>query len=902
MKHPSETAGGALGPAAAAREETRMTAVNAQLSTGLPGLDQMLKGLLAGDNIVWEVDRIEDYLPLVEPYWKGALARGQKVVYFRFAGHPALVPAGSGVEIVEVHPEAGFETFLGSIHRTIERAGRGAFYIFDCLSELAVDWYSDQMLGNFFMLTCPYLYDLETIAYFALLRNYHSSHATTPIADTTQLLLDVYRHRGRLYLQPIKVEHRYSPTMYMLHAWEGDQFPPVRESATIAEILTSSPWLQLESEHSKVGVWHRTFLKAEETLEAVRRGERPAAEGNEYFRRLLRMAISRDSRVLGLAERYLTLADVLEVGKRLIGTGLIGGKSVGMLLARAILRHEQPRWADLLEPHDSFYLGSDVFYTFLVQNGLWWERQRQKDPAHFLEGSERSRQRILTGKLPDYVVRQMEAVLDYFGQSPIIVRSSSLLEDNFGNSFAGKYESVFCANQGPRDRRLKDLFSAVRTIYASTMSEKALSYRAQRGILDRDEQMALLVQRVSGSVYGDLYYPQIAGVGLSFNPYVWSEFIEPEAGMMRLVFGLGTRAVDRSDDDYTRVVALNAPERRPEATIDEVRRYAQHRVDVLDLAANQLVSEHFAEVARHSPELPLETFASRDEEQAQRAEQRGATNVFPWVITFDKLFTETAFVSDMRDMLRTLQKAYDYPVDVEFTTNFFADGSYRINLLQCRPLQVKGGGTITDPPSSLRPEDVVLEAHGAVIGTSRLVQVDRIIYVVPSVYGQMPLADRYAVARLIGRVAHAAEPKPPRTIMLLGPGRWGTTTPSLGVPVRFADINTVSILCEIVAMRQDLVPDVSLGTHFLNELVEMDMLYLALFPTRADNSLDKAFFEDQPNHLAKLLPDAAGWAHAVRVFDPTGFRLHANCLKQKVVCYLEEGAKQAPAGDRSPAR
>ena len=879
-----------------------MTAVNAQLSTGLPGLDQMLKGLLAGDNIVWEVDRIEDYLPLVEPYWKGALARGQKVVYFRFAGHPALVPAGSGVEIVEVHPEAGFETFLGSIHRTIERAGRGAFYIFDCLSELAVDWYSDQMLGNFFMLTCPYLYDLETIAYFALLRNYHSSHATTPIADTTQLLLDVYRHRGRLYLQPIKVEHRYSPTMYMLHAWEGDQFPPVRESATIAEILTSSPWLQLESEHSKVGVWHRTFLKAEETLEAVRRGERPAAEGNEYFRRLLRMAISRDSRVLGLAERYLTLADVLEVGKRLIGTGLIGGKSVGMLLARAILRHEQPRWADLLEPHDSFYIGSDVFYTFLVQNGLWWERQRQKDPAHFLEGSERSRQRILTGKLPDYVVRQMEAVLDYFGQSPIIVRSSSLLEDNFGNSFAGKYESVFCANQGPRDRRLKDLFSAVRTIYASTMSEKALSYRAQRGILDRDEQMALLVQRVSGSVYGDLYYPQIAGVGLSFNPYVWSEFIEPEAGMMRLVFGLGTRAVDRSDDDYTRVVALNAPERRPEATIDEVRRYAQHRVDVLDLAANQLVSEHFAEVARHSPELPLETFASRDEEQAQRAEQRGATNVFPWVITFDKLFTETAFVSDMRDMLRTLQKAYDYPVDVEFTTNFFADGSYRINLLQCRPLQVKGGGTITDPPSSLRPEDVVLEAHGAVIGTSRLVQVDRIIYVVPSVYGQMPLADRYAVARLIGRVAHAAEPKPPRTIMLLGPGRWGTTTPSLGVPVRFADINTVSILCEIVAMREDLVPDVSLGTHFLNELVEMDMLYLALFPTRADNSLDKAFFEDQPNHLAKLLPDAAGWAHAVRVFDPTGFRLHANCLKQKVVCYLEEGAKQAPAGDRSPAR
>ena len=162
-------------------------------------------------------------------------------------------------------------------------------------------------------------------------------------------------------------------------------------------------------------------------------------------------------------------------------------------------------------------------------------------------------------------------MLDYFGQSPIIVRSSSLLEDNYGNAFAGKYESVFCANQGPHAKRLQDFLSAVKTVYASTMSEKALRYRAQRGLLDRDEQMSLLVQRVSGGCYGSLFFPQIAGVGLSRNPYVWSECIDPAAGVVRLVFGLGTRAVDRSDDDYTRIVALNAPERRPESDFDEVR-------------------------------------------------------------------------------------------------------------------------------------------------------------------------------------------------------------------------------------------------------------------------------------------------------------------------------------------
>jgi hypothetical protein len=844
------------------------------------------------------VDAIEDYVRFVEPYWREGVRRGQRIVYFRFASHQALVPPDSGVEICEVRPEEGFETFIGNIHEKIEAAGRGALYVFDCLSELAADWYSDQMLGNFFMLTCPFLYDLETIAYFAILRNYHSSHATDPITNTTQLLLDVYRHKDRLYVHPLKVLHRYSPTMYMLHAWEGDGFPAVRESAIIAEILTAAPWLQLEAEHSQVGVWHRAFLKAAEIQEAIRRGDAPPQEGDEHFGRCLRMAVAREGRVLELAEKYLTLADVIDIGKRMIGTGLIGGKSVGMLLARAILRRTDARWKELLEPHDSFYIGSDVFYTFLVTNGIWWQRQRQKDPAHFLEGSERSRQRMVTGTFPNYVVRQIELMLDYFGQSPIIVRSSSLLEDNFGNAFAGKYESVFCANQGPRDKRLQDLLSAIRTIYASTMSEKALSYRARRGILDRDEQMALLVQRVSGAAYENLYYPQIAGVGLSFNPYVWNETIDPEAGMLRLVFGLGTRAVDRSDDDYTRLVALNAPERRPESSIDEVRRYAQRRVDVLDLEANQLVSERFRDVARHSPQLRMDLFASRDPEQERRAQERNTPDVFPWVLTFDRLLSETAFVGDMREMLAVLQKAYDYPVDVEFTTNFLSDGSCRINLVQCRPLQVKGGGAITDPPATLRPQDKVLEARGAVIGQSQCVRVDRFIYVVPQRYGQLPVSDRYAVARLIGQVTHAEEASPPRTVVLLGPGRWGTTTPSLGVPVKFADINTVSVLCEIVAMREDLVPDVSLGTHFLNELVEMDMLYLALFPDRAGNTLSREFFEGRPNRLLDLVPEATDWADTVRVIDcaaddATPVMLHANTLKQAVVCYVDHAGASA---------
>jgi pyruvate, water dikinase len=147
---------------------------------------------------------------------------------------------------------------------------------------------------------------------------------------------------------------------------------------------------------------------------------------------------------------------------------------------------------------------------------------------------------------------------------------------------------------------------------------------------------------------------------------------------------------------------------------------------------------------------------------------------------------------------------------------------------------------------------------------------------------------------LIGRLLHLNQSPSPQHIMLIGPGRWGTTTPSLGVPVSFAEIDTASVLCEIVAMRDDLIPDVSLGTHFFNDLVEMDILYLALFPGRKDNAWNREFFEQTPNRLLELLPGESHWAEAVRVIDVLAasdgqavLKLNANAITQQVVCYLD---------------
>lgn len=858
-----------------------------KLTTGVPGLDKVLTGLLPGDNVVWQVDSIDDYRAVVAPYAEASLRAGRPLIYFRFASHPPLLGQAFGAVIHELRPQDGFETFVARIHGVIEKAGRGAFYVFDCLSELAVDWYSDQMLGNFFMLTCPYLFDLETIAYFSLYRGHHSSHALMPIMNTTQLFLEIYRYQGALYIRPLKVQHRYSSTMNMLHVWRGRDLRPVSSSAVISEILATDKWAGLHNDE-RPGFWQQNFLEAQEVLDLIKYGQCPPQTEAALFQRLARMVMSRDERILHLIEHSLTLADILEIRKRMIGTGLIGGKTVGMLLARAILQKEDARFTKILEKHDSFYIGSDVFYTFLVRNGIWWIRQKQRDSKAFLEGAEQARQRMLTGVFPDYVLRQFEELLHYFGQSPFIVRSSSLLEDNYGNSFAGKYESVFCANQGPQERRLEDFLAAVRTIYASTMSEKALQYRADRKMLDQDEQMALLVMRVSGSMHGRKYFPALAGVGFSYNPYAWHADIDPKAGVSRLVFGLGTRAVNRSDDDYTRIVAMNAPDKRPEANFDEVRQYAQRQVDYIDLDANHLMSGYFSDLVQDCGDLPLDLLLTG--EQGSSSGRIDLTGV----VTFDRLLADTEFVTDLREMLRILQQAYDYPVDVEFTVNFTEDRGYLINLVQCRPLQVQGADMVALPTVQIATQDRIIEARSAVIGQSRLSKIDWFIYVSPAQYGGLPIQERHEVASLLGELNRVINPDRTLTVMLLGPGRWGTSTPSLGIPVSFPQINRVSILCEIVAMRKDLIPDVSLGTHFLNELVEMDMLYLALYPKQRDNYINTEFFEGAPNHLLQLVPESDRWVDTVRVisakdaaFAGRGICLLANALEQRVDCYFD---------------
>jgi hypothetical protein len=854
-------------------------------STGIDGLDTVLTGLQKGDNVVWQVDNIENFAAFVDPYVKRAKQQERRLVYMRFADHQPLVKPGVGIRIHKLDASSGFEAFTTQVHAIIASEGKEAYYVFDCLSYLLDAWATDLMIGNFFMVTCPYLFELDTIAYFALLRNRHSFKTIARIRETTQLLLDLYNVEAKNYLHPLKVWKRYSPTMFLPHMQKNGRFVPITSSVDATKLLSYISEQGLKPTERALDYWDRLFSHSAE-LSMQRHTSKRAIQ--EMVEHLCKIMIGRDERMLSLAMKQLTLKDLCAIKSRLIGTGFIGGKAVGMLLANKIIANSEFDLSGHLEPHDSFYVGSDVFYTYLVENGCWKLRVEQKTKEGYYKVAAELKERLLNGKFPDQIQEQFQEMIEYFGQSPIIVRSSSLLEDAFGNAFAGKYESVFCVNQGSPEQRYADFEKAVRTVYASTMSEDALTYRLQRGLDQKDEQMALLVQRVSGSYRNGYFFPDLAGVGMSYNAFVWNPDLNPKAGMLRLVYGLGTRAVNRVDDDYPRIIALDEPLARPLYGMDDVRKYSQHHVDLLDTLKNAFRTISFQQLLTEKSNVRLELVAVRDYQLARQARQKGRGNAEYWLLTFEKLLTETSFTQIMQNILKVLESYYQYPVDIEFTVNFTQDQKLLINLLQCRPLQTRGQQGKVDIPDHIDPEMILFSSEGHFMGGGIYQDIKKVIYVDPKAYIDLPLSGKYDIARLVGELNRHITTKDAEPTILFGPGRWGTTTPSLGVPVSFHEINKMAVLAEIAYEGGNLMPELSYGTHFFQDLVEGDIFYVALFPGKPGTVFSGAKLDKIPNRLTDVLPERSKYADVVGLYEMRDrkLRIISDITSRKVICFF----------------
>ena len=860
------------------------------INSGSPQLDGLLQGLRPGDNVVWQIDRMDDYSHFAELFAEQSIKAGAKCVYFRFAPQPPVLKKLPGLTIFEIDPTPGFNYFSGQVHEIIEKQGKDTHYIFDNLSALVSEWATDELLANFYQVTCPYIFELNDLAFFALIRGRHNHSTIARIRDTTQILLDVYHIDGNTYIHPIKVWGRYSPQMFLPHLVNQTTWQPISQSGDAASVLAASGKHLANTAPDSTAPWNSVYRKLAQYKETAVDLPNVTSEITVLKRELSRMMLGNHEKLNKLSDRYLIADDLFNIRERLIGSGQIGGKAVGMLLARRVLQEEPGKidYSGILEEHDSFYIGSDVFFTFLVNNNLFRLRlQLTKNPQLSREEFDKVEQLFLNGQFPKETMEQFGDMLDYYGQAPIIVRSSSLLEDSFTNSFAGKYRSEFLANQGNPEERLEAFLQALKLVYASAVNPDVLSYRTRQGLSEGDEQMAILVQRVSGMPYKDYFFPSLAGVAFSRNLYAWTSRIDPKKGMIRLVFGLGTRAVNRVGGDYPRMIAISHPELRPEAG-SQIAKYSQKNIDLLNLKTNEFLTEPLAEILADSdyPNIEL-MFSSMSDGYLHdiQALDKLDKNV---VLAFENLIKRTPIVKIFGEMLAKLEKAWEQPVDIEFTAHIDSQRNIRINLLQCRALQLpKTAGSPIEIPKNI-PQESILFQSDLTISAGVVSDLRHVIYVDPKKYAELDAINKKSMGRIIGKLNEVLSKKPGR-LMLMGPGRWGSTNIDLGINVSYADIDNTAVLVEMAHEKAGYEPEVSFGTHFFQDLVEAEIIYIPIYPGEEKTNFNARFFEDSPSIFNNILPEFGSFANVVRVIEiPTGAQVVVEPRTRNAICFLQK--------------
>jgi len=623
----------------------------------------------------------------------------------------------------------------------------------------------------------------------------------------------------------------------------------------------------------------------------------PPAEVEGVRVALIDHFISNQLPFIGIAKQHITLRDVDEMLTTSHWTprrsGKIGGKSAGLLLARCVvlprLTERDPEIEQKVAVPESHYFSSGILADFIDYNRFYsLHSQKYKTGDQLEDDYYKMAAMVEKAAFPSDIMEELRSFLADVGEHPLIVRSSSLLEDNIGYAFSGKYASVFVANQGDLEARTAELVRAYKQVFVSVFSPGAILYRRDHDLLDYDERMSVLVQKVVGRRFGEYFYPFAAGVAFSQNMHLWTPRIRREEGLVRIVLGLGTRAVDRVEPDYPRMIALSHPTLRPEVAVQQVMKYSQRMVDVLNLRTRRLETIPYHDLLEASPH-PEAHLALSIEEGDHLSPQLFRGQPIPLersCVTFDGFFAQTPFVELMRKILRKLETAYGRPVDLEFAWD-----QDRLYLLQCRSLAAREDIGQVTVPHDIAPDAILFTNHRAV-GNCVTLDIEYVVYVDPKAYQKLSgYEEKVAVGRVVGRLNRLLKAE---RYALFGPSRWGTNDINIGVKVGYEDINHALILGEIAFEEGGVTPEVSYGTHFFNDLVEARITPVAVFPDEPATLFDEEFFSKSPSILSSLVPDFSLPSEAVKVIHvPT-------CRNGQVLHIYQDSRNQEGIGFFGP--
>lgn len=586
---------------------------------------------------------------------------------------------------------------------------------------------------------------------------------------------------------------------------------------------------------------------------------------------LLRRFFTDQLKFISIAKEYVKLTDFYRLIDKMIfppgSHGKLGGKSAGLFISSHILQKEAENnelLKDIKVPK-TWYIASDGILNFMHYNNLEEVlEQKYKDIEEVRIEYPHIVQLFKNSEFPPDMVKGLAMALDDFGDKPLIVRSSSLLEDQMDATFSGKYKSLFLANQGSKQQRLAALMDAIAEVYASTFGPDPIEYRAERGLLDFHEEMGIMIQEVVGTKVGDYFLPAFAGVAFSNNEFRWSPRIKREDGLVRIVPGLGTRAVDRLSDDYPVLISPTHPNLRVNVSPEEILKYSPKNIDVINLKTNQFetvtIKKFLEDTNTQFPsfELVFSVYQGNMIRQPMAFEFDDPSKEY--LVTFDGLFTKTDFLKRLDLILKTLQSKMKTPIDIEFAS----DGK-DFYLLQCRP-QSRALEVTSDIIPRDVPRDKILFTAKKFVSNGKVPEVTHIVYVDPEKYNE--ISERNKLLQVGRAVSKLNKLLPKRKFILMGPGRWGSRGDiKLGVSVTYSDISNTAMLIEIAKKKGNYIPEVSFGTHFFQDLVETNIRYLPLYPDDEGIIFNEKFLTENENLLENLLPEFYYLHDVIRVID-----------------------------------
>ena len=504
-----------------------------------------------------------------------------------------------------------------------------------------------------------------------------------------------------------------------------------------------------------------------------------------------------------------------------IGRGEIGGKAKGLvLMAGALLAKIAPEeFPDFtITIPRMIVLPTGMFDSFMEFNGLWELALSDASDARIAQAFQKA-------TLPPEYLGDLR---DFISQveSPLAVRSSSLLEDALDHPFAGVYSTKMIPNNQPDvDTRFQRLVEAIRFVYASTYFKAANNYFEGSGLDHSTEKMALIVQEVVGNRHEDRFYPRLSGVARTFNYYP-SGGAKPTDGVVNLALGLGRQIVDGELSwGYSPPFPAAPP---PFADVGDRMRNTQTTFWAVNMGTPPPPDPMGETEFLLNPDLTqgerdgvLDHLVSTYDHRSDRL-RLGLGSKGPRILDFGPLLVgETLPFNDlMRKILPLAERTAGCPVELEFAVDCNESGHHRLCLLQMRAMVIPEGESRVSPLELTAPGVILASEHG--LGHGMKNDICDIVFIKPE---DFQLSKTRSIAQEVEKI-NATLQVAKRPYLLIGFGRWGSADPWLGIPVDWGQISGARVIVE--SSFRELNPDPSQGSHFFHNLISFGVFYLTV--------------------------------------------------------------------------